>query len=666
MCGIAGLAYQRANPHTVDDALLRRMHGTLRHRGPDSDGTYVNPGRKTGLGFQRLAIIDLAGGCQPLSNEDGTVWIVFNGEIYNYQDLRKNLVTKGHVFKTDTDTEAIVHLYEEEGTACVHHLRGMFAFAIWDERNGELFMARDRLGKKPLNYYTDERGIFFGSEIKAILEVADVPREVDPLALDHFLSYQYVPAPLTMFKGISKLPPGHFMIWRDGQVFSYRYWYPGPARVSFPTFQDWCDEAFSRTFEAVKLRLVSDVPLGAFLSGGIDSSIVTGLMSLAMKEPVKTFSIGFEEKEFNELDHARLVARHFKTDHHEFVVKPDAVSILPTLVRHYNEPFADSSAIPTYYLSKMTREHVTVALSGDAGDECFGGYTRYLAAKLARWADWFPPFLRRGLAAAARASLMPVLSREARGRKRFRFLKHLHRPAAERYFEWISVFETDEKETLVTGGGPGAMLLPEADGQGGGGGGGGGGGTGTRAPAPFYLSGDAPQLMVEAFKGSPRPDLVSRTAFADLLTYLPYDLLVKMDVATMANSLEARCPFLDHHLVEFALAVPPEYKISGWTTKFILRKAFASLLPPAILTRRKQGFGVPLGAWFRGELKEMLRDNLLDARARSRGYFRPEAVSALIDRHLAGHGDESHKLWALLVFELWHRMFIDAPPGSAA
>ncbi|MBI3268219.1 MAG: asparagine synthase (glutamine-hydrolyzing) [Planctomycetes bacterium] len=634
MCGIAGLVYTQDDLQ-VEEALLHRMHGTLRHRGPDSDGFYISPGKKAGLGFQRLSIIDLTTGQQPLSNEDGTIWVVFNGEIYNYQELRKSLVTKGHVFKTNTDTEVIVHLYEDQGSACVHYLRGMFALAVWDDRNQELVLARDRLGKKPLVYAMDPRGIFFGSEIKSILEVPGIPRTVDPVALDHYLSYQYVPAPLTMFKGISKLPPGHFLVYRGGQVHSYRYWYPAPARVQMTSFQDWCDEAFSRIFEAVKVRLVSDVPLGAFLSGGIDSSIVTGLMSLATNAPVKTFSIGFEEEDYSELPYARLVAQHFKTDHHEFIVKPDAVSVLPKLVWHYNEPFADSSAIPTYYLAKMTREHVTVALSGDAGDECFGGYSRYLAAKFARYCDLLPAFARRGMAAGVRACLAAVLSRETRSRKRYRFLRHLHRSPARRYFEWISVFETDEKAALAADGDP-------------------------------FLREYTPALLEEAFKGSPVRDLVGRTAFADLLTYLPYDLLVKMDIATMANSLEARSPFLDHYVVEFALAVPSSHKISWGTTKFILKKAFASLLPKEVLERPKMGFGVPIGRWFRGDLKEMLRDHLLDGRARGRGYFRPESVEALLERHLSGAADESHKLWALLVFELWHRMFLDTPAGVTA
>jgi len=630
MCGICGVVMGERG-RAVDEAVLRRMMATLRHRGPDDEGTwFAEPTRHVGLGHRRLSIIDLAGGHQPMSNEDGSVWIVLNGEIYNFQALRADLESRGHVFRTHSDTEAVVHLYEERGPACVDDLRGMFAFAIWDDRRQQLTLARDRMGQKPLSYWFHDGHLVFGSEIKAILEWPGVPREVDPVALHHYLTYQYVPHPRTMFAGISKLPPAHVAIYRDGQLRLERYWQPDYSTQEERSEAEWCDLIRHELREATRLRLISDVPLGAFLSGGIDSSITVALMSTLSGDPVKTYSIGFEERAFDETHYARQVAERYHTDHHEFIVRPDCLEVLPTLIWHYDEPFADSSAIPTYYVSKVTREHVTVALSGDAGDECFAGYPRYRAAKLAGRFDRLPGFVRA--AAGWRFwQKMPASIEQKTFRRRFkRLLAALNQPPEVRYLRWICIFDEVAKASMYA-----PAFAREVD---------------AHPSADFLLA---------EYAKVPDLDFVGRTTFVDLMTYLPCDILTKVDVASMAVSLECRSPFLDHHVVSLAGRIPTRLKLRGMTSKYILKKAFADMLPRDILTRGKMGFGVPISKWFRNELSGYLRETVLSARALSRGYFRPEAVREVVDQHVDGVFDHGYRLWSLLNLELWHRRFID-------
>lgn len=636
MCGICGKVFfdqERA----VERELLLKMCRTLAHRGPDGEGIYVKG--HVGLGHRRLAIIDLSeAGRQPMPNEDGSLWITFNGEIYNFQELRADLVGRGHRFRSRTDTEVILHLYEEEGVECLKRLRGMFAFAIWDEKTKRLFLARDRLGKKPLFYYTDERKFLFASEPKAILEDPEVKAEPDLFAIHHYLTYGYVPSPWSAFKGMKKLPPGHYLILKGRDLKVERYWRLSYAKqkaegkrqkAEGKSEEELCRELLERLREAVRLRMISDVPLGAFLSGGIDSSVVVALMSEFSPHPVKTFSIGFEEEEYSELKFARMVAERFGTDHHEFIVKPDAVQVLPKLTWHYNEPFADSSAIPTYYLAKLTREHVTVALNGDAGDENFAGYDRYVANQLAcryeKVPAAFKKILEKGVGLLPDSAPSKSLLRRLK-----RFIEALNEEPRRRYARWIDYFSNRWKDELYT-----QAFRHEVDGI------------------------DSVELLIEAYQASDAPDFVDATLDVDVQMYLPNDLLTKVDIASMAHSLEARSPLLDHVVMEFAASIPSNLKLKGRIKKHILKKAFEGLLPERVIHRPKMGFGVPIEHWFRRELREMAYDVLLDCRAMERGYFRREAVKRLLDEHCARRANWHYQLWNLLMLELWHRMFID-------
>jgi asparagine synthase (glutamine-hydrolysing) len=630
MCGICGiLNFDPAAP--VDPAVLKGMADLLAHRGPDGEGFHRDG--PLGLGHRRLAIIDLSeAAAHPLPNEDETVWIVFNGEIYNFQALREELLGRGHVFRSKGDTETILHLYEEEGPACVRRLRGMFAFALWDARRRELVLARDRLGKKPLCYWhRPGRGFAFASEPKAFLADPEFRAEPDPAALHLYLTYQYVPAPRSAFRGVAKVPPAHVLRVRDGRVHLERYWTLPFAPKRPGREADLAEELRARVTEAVRLRLISDVPLGAFLSGGVDSGAVVALMAGLNVGPVKTFSVGFVEPEYDELRYARQVAERFGTEHHEAVVRPDAVAILPKLVWHYNEPFADSSAVPSLYLAEMTRRHVTVALNGDGGDEAFAGYLRYRAARLARAFAAAPPPIRRALEAAA---AVPAGRAKGLAARTQRFLRGAGLDPVRRYAVWMSHFDDEQKAALCT-----PEFLARAEGA----------GTGFLAAA-FAAAGGAGAA-------DPRDVLLS----VDVATYLPEDLLVKMDIATMAFGLEARSPLLDHEVMEFAAALPPGLKLRGGTGKYLLKRAFADRLPPALLHRRKMGFGVPLDHWFRHELRDLAHDTLLGPRARTRGLFRPEAVARLLEEHTRGRAAWQYHLWNLLVLELWFQTFIDAP-----
>src|SRR5262245_60049846 len=624
MCGITGIVRRDGGP--VDRELLGRMNDAIRHRGPDDDGFYFSDG--VGLAMRRLAIIDLKTGQQPIYNADRTASIVFNGEIYNYRELRKQLEALGHTFYTNSDTEAIVHAYDEYGTECPKHLRGMFTFAIWDERNKSLFLARDRVGKKPLLYAHTNEELIFGSEFTALLTHPSVSREVNYEAIHHYLSFISVPAPLTAYQSIRKLEPGHWLLWHDGEIKLERYW-----QLDFSQKIDINEqEAGARVSEllrdAVRVRLMSEVPLGAFLSGGIDSSAVVALMAQESSERVKTFSIGFEEQDFSELHHARRVAEHVGAEHHEFIVRPNAMEILPTLVEHYGEPFADSSAIPSYYVARETRRYVTVALNGDGGDECFAGYERYAAMNLAERYTTVPAVFREGLV----GNLLRTIPAERHGvlRRAKRFAAAASLAPIDRYLTWVSAFTESAKADLYSD-----DFKQSTTGR------------------------HSADILKPWFAKANGAGIIDATLLTDTMTYLPNDLLVKMDIASMAVSLEARSPFLDHHLMEFAASLPEKLKLRRLTTKYLLKRALKDLLPSENLNRGKMGFGVPIGHWFRGPMESFMRETLLSEKALSRGLFKPEAVRLIIDQHVAHKQDHSHRLWTLLMLELWFERFIN-------
>ena len=658
MCGIAGAAWT-ADALPLDIDVLDRMTTALAHRGPDDAGyfhTAVAPdqawrklpaefssadnplpaaGAGAALGHRRLSIIDLAGGHQPLSNEDGTVWITFNGEIYNYRELQAGLERQGHRFRTSSDTETIVHLYEQYGPRCVEQLRGMFALAIWDHPRRQLFLARDRLGKKPLVYRLERDRLFFASELKSLLQVPGLPRELNPVAINDYLTFQYVPHPHSILKGFNKLPPAHWALFRDGTFNVQKYWAPafGDPQANggeFLTELQAKEKLRATLTEAVRLRMRSDVPLGAFLSGGVDSTIIAGLMQSLSERPVKTFSIGFPVKAFDERAYARMAAEHLKTEHHEHVVDPSALQILPKLIRQFDEPFADSSAIPTLYLSEMTRQHVTVALSGDGGDELFAGYDRYRAVRIAQMFDLLPRLLQKAIAAPIWQFLPASTRQKSRRRRLKRLLSALAYPPERRYLKWISIFDDARL--------PGLLSDQFRDQLGG---------------------SDAADFILDAYRECPHRDFVTRTTCTDVLTYLPCDILNKVDIASMTYGLEVRCPLLDHEVVDLAAAMPLDWKMHRGRGKKILTETFADLLPMPIRQRSKMGFGVPLDHWFRGELAPLLKEVLLDPRSLGRGLFRPQAVEQLVDEHVTSRWDHSYRLWSLLVLELWQQTYLD-------
>ncbi len=627
MCGIVGFVSKNSN--SLDSSILERMNAAITHRGPDDDGFYMDEG--VALGMRRLSIIDVAGGKQPIHNADKTKWIVFNGEIYNYQDLRNDLEERGHRFYTNSDTEAIVHLYDEYGADCLEHLRGMFALAIWDTVDKSLFLARDRVGKKPILYsHQDDGGLIFGSEFQALLQHPEISREVDLEAIDSYMSYLCIPAPMTAFKQIRKLEPGHWLRWKDGAIETKRYWMPDFSRKIKISEEDAIEETTRILRESTKLRMISEVPLGAFLSGGVDSSIIVALMAQESSHPVKTFSIGFEEQDFSELKYAKRVAEHVGAQYNEFVVRPNAMEVIPTLVEHYGEPYADSSAIPTYYVAKETRKHVTVALNGDGGDESFAGYERYAAMQMAETYKRFPTVLRRALVELPVRLLPTSEIKRSRFRDAKRFLQAANLPKTERYFRWMSTFNRDTKSELYTK--DFAAAVSEQN-------------------ASMYLD----RWFAKA-NGSGTLDAALLT---DQMTYLPNDLLVKVDIASMANSLEARSPFLDHKLIEFAAMLPEDLKMRRFQTKSLLKKVAARLVPKEVVYRRKMGFGVPIGKWFRGDLKEFVKEVLLSERSLKRGIVKPEMLERLVREHTNAERDHAFQLWTLLMLELWFQRFID-------
>jgi asparagine synthase (glutamine-hydrolysing) len=631
MCGIYGKIRLDGRPADRQDG--ERSCEALRHRGPDDHGVYGRDGAC--LAHSRLSIIDLSPlGHQPMTNEDGSCWIVFNGEIYNFQELRSGLEGKGHVFRSRTDTEVLLHLYEDEGPSCVERLRGMFAFAIWDEKNRTLFLARDRVGKKPLFYYRGRDFLSFCSELRPLVGDPEIPVDVDREGIHHYLTYQSVPAPFTAYRGIRKLSPGHWLRAKDANVEIRRYWklsftpkYPAdtPARRA-----ELEEKLLEKIRESVRIRLVSDVPLGALLSGGVDSSGVVALMAGETPgTPVKTFSVGFQEKEYNELEYARQVASLFRTDHREFTLRPDMLSVLPLLVEHFGEPFADSAAIPTFYISKVAREHVTVALCGDGGDESFAGYTRYKINRLLRGLDVIPRKLSTSI-----FEMLAAIPHTPSHRSPLWIAKRLFQsisstPAA-RYLRFLTHFNGEMKEKLYAGEFARAMEGIDSD-----------------------------EIALARFRETDAENLLDATLYTDIHTYLPDTLLPKVDITSMANSLEMRSPLLDHELMEFAARLPADMKMRRLETKHALKRVFSRYLPMRLLKRRKMGFGIPIDHWFRNELREMVRETLLSRRAIERGYFREHAIRKILDEHAENRWQWHYHIYNLLMLELWHRRFID-------
>jgi asparagine synthase (glutamine-hydrolysing) len=621
MCGIAGVV--NSEPGGVEAATIRRMCQSIVHRGPDDEGIFVKDG--AGLGVRRLSVIDLAGGHQPVFNEDKTVCIVYNGEIYNFLDLRLELEGRGHHFCTHTDTEVIVHLYEEMGRDCVQKLRGMFAFAIYDMRQRRLLLARDRLGIKPLHYAFADGRLLFGSEIKSILAAAPELGAIDQRALWEYLYFGYVPDPATAFLPIQKLPPGHVLEFERGRVSLHEYWDLPKYATHRPRSEEEClHELEHQLAEAVRIQLVADVPLGALLSGGTDSSTVVALMARASSRPVKTFSVGFHHADFNEAPYAKLVAERFGTEHHELIVEPNVVETVETLTRAMEEPFGDSSMLPTYYISRLARQHVTVALSGDGGDELFAGYERYQIHLQRRNFKWIPEWVREFY----RKQLHSRLPSSVPARN---LAYSVSLPWAERYLEGVSLRAFDREMALLSHDFR-ATALGDAD----------------------------PMSTLRRFLDqAPAHDPLSRVLYLDTKTYLPGDILAKVDRMSMLNSLEVRVPILDHLFVEWVAGLPPEWKMRGRKQKYIFGKLAERVgVPKDVLDRPKQGFALPLRHWMRTELKDLIVSILLDSSTVQRGYFNPPGVRRLLDEHFQGRRDHSARIWRFLMFELWHRNFL--------
>jgi asparagine synthase (glutamine-hydrolysing) len=623
MCGIAGVV-SATRESNINEALVRQMCDQIVHRGPDDEGIYVADG--AGLGMRRLSIIDLSGGHQPVYNEDRSAWIVYNGEIFNFLELRPELEKRGHRFYTKTDTEVIIHLYEEMGSECVQKLRGMFGLAIYDKHKRKLILARDRLGKKPLHYALHNGKLYFASEIKSILAVAPELAEVNSQGLLEYLYYGYVPDPITAFTGIQKLPPGHLLEFEKGEVRVRQYWDLPEFGTRSPKSEEEClEELEHRLLEATRIRLISDVPLGAFLSGGTDSSTIVALMARASSGPVKTFSIGFKKDDFNEADYARIVARKFGTDHHEMILEPDVVQTVEHLTSSLEEPFGDSSMLPTYYVSQMARRHVTVALSGDGGDEIFGGYDRYRIHANRRIFEHIPEWARKFY----RDQVFPRLPNGLQGRK---FSYNISLPWQERYVDGLSFVPAFERDT---------PLLSDDFRQ------------------ILRRSDDPGNVLRRYFAQAPAKDPVSQILYVDTKTYMVADILTKVDRMSMLNSLEVRVPILDHVFVEYAASLTAEWKLRGNKQKYILRKLAERVgVPREVLYRQKQGFSLPLVHWMRNELKDMLMI-LLEPRTLDRGYFVADGVRKLMDDHLHRGRTMTGRLWRLLMFELWHRNFLE-------
>ncbi|MGL4943660.1 MAG: asparagine synthase (glutamine-hydrolyzing) [Thermoguttaceae bacterium] len=637
MCGITGVAWS-VDGCGVSSETLDRMTDTLAHRGPDGRGTLWQGERGIALGHRRLAIIDTSPlGKQPLANSDGSVVIVFNGEVYNYRELRERLRSR-YTFRSETDTEVVVHLYEEFGDDFLTHLNGMFALAIWDARRERLVVARDRIGKKPLYYTEVGETLIFGSELKSLLASGLFTPQIDVAALDLFLTYQYIPHPKTISKNVHKLPPACVGVWsrKSPQLDVRRYWQLDTASEDRRSDGEWCEELRSVVTDAVRLRMRSDVPIGAFLSGGIDSTITTGVMQSLATSPVETFSIGFAEQEYDETPHAQLVAERLGTIHHSHVVAPPTLDTVEKIVAQYDEPFADGSMIPTWFLCEHTRNRVTVALSGDGGDELFAGYQRYRAMRFGEAIDLFPHCFRRFLAGPFRSVIPDSLRQHSFCRQLRRLLEAMSMEPSERYLQWVSLFNKSRREQLYTD--DAASALRDV----------------------VIASPDDATLLDDAFlrrvaETIPR-DVTTRWSLTDLETYMPCDLMTKVDIASMAHSLECRCPLLDYRVVELAARMPFSVKVHGRRTKWVLREAFANVLPPEIDRRPKRGFAAPLDRWFRGAWKSLANEVLLDGQMRQRGIFRPDVVASILREHASGQFDHAARIWGLIVLELSLRL----------
>ncbi len=633
MCGIYGVVDLR-QPGAPPQELLARMGSVLVHRGPDDEGCYF--GRGVALGMRRLSIIDLAGGHQPISNEDQSVWVILNGEIYNFRELRARLEKSGHVFTSNSDTEVIVHLYEDQGLDFLKGLRGMFAVALWDVVRSRLILARDRLGKKPLYLRRGPDRLLFASEIKAILQDEDVPRRINHPALREYLALGYVPAPWTLFEGIEKVLPGHCLVIENGRMVDREYWDVRFDEAEACSEQEWAERVREKLLEAVRLRLVSDVPLGAFLSGGIDSSSVVAAMARLTDRPVKTYSIGFEGEDsyYNELPYARIVAKAFSTDHHEIIVRPEVAELLPKLIWHMDEPIADSAFITTYLVSRLARQSVTVILSGVGGDELFGGYRRYLGDGLRRYYRLLPRGVRRKWLPAVFARLPQDRHTGWKNYVRYAnaFVKTAELEPALRYMSYLTVFSPEVRAALLRN--HSAREQPEGEGS-------------------------VSEILKGYFERCCTADPLHQNLYVDIKTSLPDDLLALTDKMSMAASIECRAPFVDHELVELASRIPSQWKVRGLTMKFLLKKAVQPWLPEEILRRKKRGFGAPVGAWLRNDLGVLLQETLSEEQVNKRGLFDWEVVKEIIASHHAQSSDHTDHLLALISLELWCGIFLD-------
>jgi asparagine synthase (glutamine-hydrolysing) len=630
MCGITGKIF--FSNSEISEQEIESMNNAIIHRGPDDGGTYISPDKKVGLGHRRLSIIDLSPlGHQPMNYMD-RYWIVFNGEVYNFQEKREMLIKDGYTFKSKTDTEVIMALYDKFGKKCLEHLRGMFAFAIYDEKEKTIFCARDRVGKKPFKYYLDDNVFIFASELKAILTQSEYKKEPDYIAIHHYLTLQYCPAPLTGFKDIKKLEPAHYLFidLKTKKIEKERYWKLDYSKKLKLSEDEWKKRIMEKLEECVKLRMISDVPLGAFLSGGIDSSAIVGIMSKLSEKPVKTFSIGFKEQKYNELKYAKIIADKFKTDHKEFIIEPNAIELLPMLVKQYEEPYADSSALPTYYVSKLTREYVTVALNGDGGDENFAGYGRYSIQKFGLLYDKIMPIHKFLI-----LPIVKLLSSNIKNTffdRAYRFAKTLSDNYSYRYVNYICYFTNEMKEQIYT-----------------------------EEFKEKVKSIDSFKIVADKFKESGAKDKMDQTLYADFSTYLPDDLMVKVDIDSMAVALEGRSPLLDHEMLELTAKIPSNLKLKGFNNKkYIFKKALENFIPKGVMHRPKMGFGVPIDVWFRGELKEYAYDLLLSEKFINRGIFKKNAVERLLDKHTKTNVSFAYHIWALITLELWFREYFDS------
>lgn len=622
MCGICGVV--SFNPDGgVNRDILQRMNQTLHHRGPDDEGYYQDA--QASLAMRRLSIIDLHTGKQPIANENSNVWTVYNGEIYNFKHVRAILEQRGHIFKTQTDTEVIVHAYEEYGDECVKHFNGMFAIALWDARRGRFFMARDRVGIKPLYFYLGNERLVFGSEIKSLIVHPEVPRDVDLAALDLYLTLEYIPAPRTIYKEIRKLMPGHTLVLEHGRVTISQYWEIPHQPVSLDDAE--CAEYLAGLIkEAVRIRLMSDVPLGAFLSGGVDSSTIVAYMSQLATEPVQTFSIGFEDDTYNELPYAKAVAQHFNTRHHYEVLNPDIAALAEWLIPQQDEPFADTSVFSTYLVSKLASQEVKVVLSGDGGDELFAGYDTYLAQGLDRYYGRLPGLLRKNIFPAFAGMLPPQSAKKGLINKVKRMVEGGALDPGLQHTRWMMFMSPAEKKTLY------------------------------QSDLRTTLNDELTTALFDGyFIKAAHFDALAQQQYVDIKTYLADDILTKVDRMSMALSIEARVPLLDYNIVEFAMNLPPHMKINGSRTKVILRNAVKNLVPDLVLNKPKQGFSIPMKQWLRTSLKPMMLDLLSTEALLRRGYFNPSVVSRWVREHLNNHANHSHRLWSLMVFEMWHR-----------